>query len=194
MLGENASLISGGQAQRLQIARALVRPAKVLILDECMSALDPANQKAVLETVMHAQEGRTTVMVTHKVPVMRMCDRVVVLGDGVVKEQGAYEELMARARACLRRWRAVGSRLASDFFLSFSPFSGAHSSRTFHISSIGCFWNLRTLRPAFRLLPPLLALGMVFMIRALAPTYLIRICSLDIQRSSCTYEVNYPPQ
>jgi ATP-binding cassette subfamily B (MDR/TAP) protein 1 len=96
MLGENASLISGGQAQRLQIARALARPAKVLILDECTSALDPANEAAVLETVMRNKVGRTTVMVTHKVPVMRMCDRVVVLvGGGVVGEQGTYEELMA---------------------------------------------------------------------------------------------------
>jgi ATP-binding cassette subfamily B (MDR/TAP) protein 1 len=96
MLGENASLISGGQAQRLQIARALARPAKVLILDECTSALDPANQAAVLDTVRGAKLGRTTLMVTHKVPVMRMCDRIVLISAGVVKEQGTYEELMAR--------------------------------------------------------------------------------------------------
>jgi len=84
MLGENASLISGGQAQRLQIARALARPAKVLILDECTSALDPA----VLETVMRAKVGRTTLMVIHKVPVMRMCDRVVLVSGGVVGSMG----------------------------------------------------------------------------------------------------------
>ena len=95
MLGENASLVSGGQAQRLQIARALARPAKVLILDECTSALDPANQAAVLETVRGAKVGRTTLMVTHKVPVMMMCDRIVLVSDGVVREQGTYEELMA---------------------------------------------------------------------------------------------------
>ena len=96
MLGENASLISGGQAQRLQIARALARPAKVLILDECTSALDPANQAAVLDTVRGAKRGRTTLMVTHKVPVMQMCDRIVLISEGVVREQGTYEELMAR--------------------------------------------------------------------------------------------------
>ncbi|KAG2130150.1 P-loop containing nucleoside triphosphate hydrolase protein [Suillus bovinus] len=94
LIGENASLISGGQAQRLQVARALARPAKILILDECTSALDPANQTAVLETIQAAKVGRTTIMVTHKVPVMKMCDRILVVEDGQVREQGTYESLM----------------------------------------------------------------------------------------------------
>jgi ATP-binding cassette subfamily B (MDR/TAP) protein 1 len=96
MVGENAALISGGQAQRLQIARALARPAKILILDECTSALDPENQAAVLETLQAAKRGRTTVMVTHKLQVMLMCDRIIVVSDGEVAEQGTYEELMER--------------------------------------------------------------------------------------------------
>ncbi|KAG1778875.1 P-loop containing nucleoside triphosphate hydrolase protein [Suillus placidus] len=96
LIGENASLISGGQAQRLQVARALGRPAKILILDECTSALDPANQTAVLETIRAAKVGRTTIMVTHKVPVMKMCDRILVVEDGQVREQGTYESLMER--------------------------------------------------------------------------------------------------
>ncbi|KAG1805465.1 P-loop containing nucleoside triphosphate hydrolase protein [Suillus subaureus] len=94
LIGENASLISGGQAQRLQVARALGRPAKILILDECTSALDPANQTAVLETIRAAKVGRTTIMVTHKVPVMKMCDRILVIEDGQVREQGTYESLI----------------------------------------------------------------------------------------------------
>jgi len=96
LVGENASLISGGQAQRLQIARALVRPSKILILDECTSALDPANQLAVLETVRRAKVGRTTLMVTHKLPVMQMCDRILVVHEGAVAEQGTYHELMEK--------------------------------------------------------------------------------------------------
>lgn len=96
MVGENASLISGGQAQRLQIARALARPSKILILDECTSALDPSNQAAVLETIRHAKLGRTTVMVTHKLAVMRMCDRILVVHDGEIAEHGTYEQLMSR--------------------------------------------------------------------------------------------------
>ena len=95
-VGENGSLLSGGQAQRVQIARALARPSTVLVLDECTSALDGANQAAVLETLQHAKVGRTTVMITHQVPVMKMCDRIVVLRDGVVVEEGPWEQLVSR--------------------------------------------------------------------------------------------------
>ncbi|KIK97394.1 hypothetical protein PAXRUDRAFT_824978 [Paxillus rubicundulus Ve08.2h10] len=95
-IGENAALISGGQAQRLQIARALARPSKILILDECTSALDGANQSVVMETIKGAKVGRTTVMITHKVPVMKMCDRILVIDGGEVVEQGTYEELLER--------------------------------------------------------------------------------------------------
>ncbi|KAG5354083.1 hypothetical protein C0989_009781 [Termitomyces sp. Mn162] len=98
VVGENATLLSGGQAQRLQIARALVRPSEVLILDECTSALDPENQKAVLETIgkVNGMGERTTVMVTHKLQVMQMCDRIVLISDGQVKEEGTFDELIRR--------------------------------------------------------------------------------------------------
>lgn len=96
MVGENASLISGGQAQRLQIARALARRSKILILDECTSALDSSNQAAVLETIKRAKVGRTTIMITHKLPVMRICDRILVIHGGDVAEHGTYKSLMRR--------------------------------------------------------------------------------------------------
>jgi ATP-binding cassette, subfamily B (MDR/TAP), member 1 len=105
LVGENAALISGGQAQRLQIARSLLRPANVLILDECTSALDAENQAAVLTTVLGAKAGRTTIMITHKLPVMRMCDRILVMHEGKIAEQGTYDQLIAR--------KGVFSQLAS---------------------------------------------------------------------------------
>ncbi|KAH8833741.1 P-loop containing nucleoside triphosphate hydrolase protein [Flagelloscypha sp. PMI_526] len=94
MVGENASLISGGQAQRIAIARALARTSSILILDECTSALDVDTQAAILETLQQAKIGRTTFMVTHKVPVMRMCDRILVMENGRIAEQGTFESLM----------------------------------------------------------------------------------------------------
>lgn len=96
LVGENASQISGGQAQRLQIARALARPSRVLVLDECTSALDGANQAAVLRTVREAAQGRATMMITHKLAAMRMCDRIVLLHEGRVAEEGSFEELTQR--------------------------------------------------------------------------------------------------
>ena len=95
-LGENASLVSGGQAQRIQIARALVRSSGILILDECTSALDVENQRAIISTIKNVKVGRTTLIITHKLPVMQMADRVLVIDDGSVAEEGTYEDLMSR--------------------------------------------------------------------------------------------------
>lgn len=118
-LGENASLISGGQAQRLQIARALVQRSNILILDEATSALDVDNARAILDTIVKIKEvspaslsftfpfgysenvltgrqSRTTVFITHSVEAMKRCDRIICLGEGRVAEDGCFEELVAR--------------------------------------------------------------------------------------------------
>ncbi|KAK4689949.1 ATP-binding cassette, subfamily B (MDR/TAP), member 1, partial [Tremellales sp. Uapishka_1] len=95
-LGENASLISGGQAQRIQIARALVRRSSILILDECTSALDVDNQRAIVDTILKIKETRTTIFITHSVEAMKRCDRVICLEDGMVGEDGSFEELVRR--------------------------------------------------------------------------------------------------
>lgn len=108
MLGENASLISGGQAQRLQIARALVRHRELLILDECTSALDPHNQAAIMETIMEVKKGKTTVIITHKLAVMEQCDRLLVVVDGKVVESGKPEELKARLGSIFRSMSLAG--------------------------------------------------------------------------------------
>ncbi|CED83054.1 Multidrug/pheromone exporter, ABC superfamily [Phaffia rhodozyma] len=95
-LGENASLISGGQAQRLQIARALVKRADILILDECTSALDSENQAAVLETIMRVRMDRTVIMITHKLPAMMACSRILVVRGGSIAEDGTFDELVRK--------------------------------------------------------------------------------------------------
>ncbi|WVR05015.1 hypothetical protein IAU60_002027 [Kwoniella sp. DSM 27419] len=95
-LGENAALISGGQAQRLQIARALCRRSNILILDECTSALDGDNARAVLDTIVKIKDSRTTIFITHSVEAMRRCDRIICLGEGRVAEEGTFEGLMAK--------------------------------------------------------------------------------------------------
>ena len=119
MVGENASLVSGGQAKRLQIARALARPSKILILDECTLALDPSNQTAVLE-VRHARAGRTAVMVMHKLSVMRMCGRILVLHDGEVAEHGTCDSVVEKGvcNTC-QLWRIGRRVILPGLFLSF---------------------------------------------------------------------------
>lgn len=95
-LGENASLISGGQAQRIQIARALIRRPKILILDECTSALDVENQRIILDTIDEVKRDCTTVFITHSTEAMKRCDRIVCLQNGRVAEEGSYAGLIAQ--------------------------------------------------------------------------------------------------
>ncbi|SDA01401.1 BZ3500_MvSof-1268-A1-R1_Chr10-1g02629 [Microbotryum saponariae] len=95
-LGENASLISGGQLQRLQLARALMQDREILLLDECTSALDATNQALVMQTIEEVKKGRTTIIVTHKLDVMRRCDRLIVIHEGRVVETGTVDDLRAR--------------------------------------------------------------------------------------------------
>ncbi|SCV73934.1 BQ2448_6364 [Microbotryum intermedium] len=95
-LGENASLISGGQLQRVQLARALMHEREILLLDECTSALDATNQALVMQTIEEVKKGRTTIIVTHKLDVMRRCDRLIVLHEGQVVETGTVDDLRSR--------------------------------------------------------------------------------------------------
>ncbi|KAH8834920.1 P-loop containing nucleoside triphosphate hydrolase protein [Flagelloscypha sp. PMI_526] len=91
---ENGPQLSAGQVQRLSIARALARATDVLILDECTSALDPSTEDAVCKSIQNFRNGKTTVWITHKLSVMKRCDRIVVLDGGKVAESGTFEELM----------------------------------------------------------------------------------------------------
>ncbi|KXX74620.1 Alpha-factor-transporting ATPase [Madurella mycetomatis] len=102
-LGEGGQQVSGGQAQRLCIARALVRRPKLLVLDEPTSALDAEAAEGVRRVVQGlvngnhgGREGVAVVVVTHSKEMMRLADRVVMIEDGVVVEQGGYEELVRR--------------------------------------------------------------------------------------------------
>src|SRR5712691_11640392 len=96
LLGEGGVALSEGEKQRVTIARALLRDAPVLILDEPTSALDVATEAlvmAAIETLMH---GRTNFIIAHRLSTVRRCDRIIVLKDGIIAEQGNFAELLRR--------------------------------------------------------------------------------------------------
>jgi len=95
-LGERARSLSGGQRQRLAIARALVRQAPLLLLDEATSALDAENERLVQAALDEAMRGRTTLVIAHRLSTVLKADRIVVMDQGRVVEQGAHGELVAR--------------------------------------------------------------------------------------------------
>jgi ATP-binding cassette subfamily B protein len=95
-VGERAKTLSGGQRQRLAIARALVRDAPILLLDEATSALDAENERLVQLALDKAMEGRTTLVIAHRLATVLRADRIVVMEAGQVVEQGTHHELVSK--------------------------------------------------------------------------------------------------
>lgn len=94
--GERGSRLSGGQRQRIAIARAIICNAPVLVMDEAVSNLDTESELALQRALDEAREGRTTLIVAHRLSTIRSADRILVLDNGKIVEDGTHEELVAR--------------------------------------------------------------------------------------------------
>lgn len=99
VIGENGNRLSGGQRQRLAIARALLKDAPVLILDEATSALDNESERAVQAALETLMQNRTTLVIAHRLSTIESADKIVVLAQGAIVEQGTHAELLAREGA-----------------------------------------------------------------------------------------------
>lgn len=95
-LGERGITLSGGQKQRLSIARAIARNPKILILDDSLSAVDTKTENTILNSMKKIMQGRTSVIISHRVSSAKLADKIIVLDDGVIVEAGTNESLLAR--------------------------------------------------------------------------------------------------
>jgi ATP-binding cassette, subfamily B, bacterial MsbA len=102
-IGENGLALSGGQRQRLSIARAMLRKAQILLLDEATSALDAESEALFRDALAHLKEGRTTIVIAHRLSTVHQADNIIVMEAGEVAEQGPHAELLTMPDGGYRR-------------------------------------------------------------------------------------------
>ena len=94
LVGEKGVAISGGQKQRISLARALIKEPEILILDDCLSAVDAKTEQNIISNIKQARVNTTTIISTHRLSAIKDADEIIVLDEGVITERGTHEELL----------------------------------------------------------------------------------------------------
>jgi ATP-binding cassette subfamily B protein len=105
MVGERGVKLSGGQRQRIALARAILKDAPILVLDEATSALDSESEKLIQDALKKFMHGRTTLVIAHRLSTIQSMDRIVVLQDGTILEQGSHTALLAKKGRYAMLWK-----------------------------------------------------------------------------------------
>ena len=104
VISEGAANMSGGQRQRLAVARAILHNSAVYVFDECTSNVDPESERIILEKIRELADHRIVILISHRLANVKMCDRILVMDDGAITESGSHEELMMRNGLYRRIW------------------------------------------------------------------------------------------
>lgn len=98
--------LSGGQWQKIAIARGIYKKSRILLLDEPTSAIDPLQESRLYQTFLRLAEGKTCIVITHRLGLARIADRIVVLKDGKIAENGNHQQLLEQKGEYARMWEA----------------------------------------------------------------------------------------
>jgi ATP-binding cassette subfamily B protein len=104
LVGEKGILLSGGQKQRLSLARGLYTPCRLIVLDNVLSAVDNETERFLLEQIFHHMRSQSTLIVSHRASVLEQVDRILVLDEGRIIDQGSHRDLLQRCDLYRQTW------------------------------------------------------------------------------------------
>ena len=138
VVGNRGLKLSGGEKQRLSIARVILKNPKILILDEATSALDSISENAIQSALESLMAGRTSIVIAHRLSTILKADRILVVSDGTIREQGSHEELLSRG--------GTYKELYETQFRPALEYEEAHKKEGLHVEALSTVYHARLLK------------------------------------------------